>query len=142
MYTEQRNNYSKHISSLLEDLIKNDILYKKVPVNREYKLSIFGMTFKHDNKVKVYEDYILGAVVKDDEINILNSIIKKYNPHYFICKNSTNGGELLKILEMNYDNEEALKSNFTFNVVDDWFTGILSIYCSKENVDTVNEIIE
>lgn len=142
MYPDQKEYYLNHIGEILLELNKFKINYKKVTINRESKVSIFGMPLRQGDNAKMYEDYVIGFMVKNEDIENINGILNRFNPHYFVSCDMHTEEEIFSIFEENSDNEEKIKCSFLYSIIDDIFLKNIFINSKKENAEFISGILK
>lgn len=141
MYRQQNKNYSNDLNELIGQLDKLDIKYKKVVVKRTQNVSVFGIPVKQ-NSEKKYEDYVIGFVIKAEDLDSIMFRLNSYNLQYYIDCNKSSADELLDRFESSYDDEEALKLKFKYSIFEDNFIKQVAVCSRDEDSEFISEILE
>lgn len=140
MYKEQKNNYLKGQQELLEQLNSSGINYRRIPVKRKEEMSIFGLTVRQGEE-KFYQDHVYGLIVDSSGIEAIIKLFGSYSLYYFVDCGDCSTEEILDIFEASFDDEETLKAQFKYFIVDDNFMGNMVIYCEEQAAAFISSML-
>lgn len=140
MYKEQKFKFLERQQELFEKLNSIGIDYKRISIERESEVSIFGLTVRQ-KETKYYQDYLYGLIIDSSNVARFIKLSGEYNLHYFFGCDTTDHQKMLDLFEACHNDTERLKAQFMYSIFDDNFMQNLVISCKEQDAPFINSIL-
>ncbi|MBL4935890.1 hypothetical protein JK636_08970 [Clostridium sp. YIM B02515] len=135
---QQKGINQEETSDKLEGcLIGSNIIYKKIEDRASDSVSVLGVSVKLDNKNRP-KNYIIAFIISDKDLYKVETIIKKYNSHFYIGFINESLEDIIKL----YKNDDDFSEKFKYTIFDNNSLESMAVLSEIEDLDRTKDIIE